>query len=182
MILEETYDILIDSLTGLNYSYTTPQIVRYGEDVDESSGFVLIRFRPTNRKIGESLNNFISLRENKYYSNYGYGEYEHVTISCLAEKISGIDGRVISQSWMNTIESYIKNKWNIYLMNTGSVDEYSFGHDRFYNPFNNRQYVNQVYFDIITTNTWTDEPDTGAKSLYLITGVNVSGNINVWVT
>lgn len=186
LLFEETKDAMIDSLTGLTYTYDSVTydvpIYRSDEDIPTEDPIIVVSFLPTNRKIGLSLNNFLGKRDNPYYSDYGYGEYDHVTVRVFSSNISGYDGRAIAQKWMYEIESYIKNNWDS-LITGGSVDKYSFGHSVISNPFVERQYGYEVSFDIVSTNWWTDEPATGAVSPVDVSGIQiVESGWRIWVS
>ena len=174
MLLEDNVDALVNTISGLSHIYKTTgfnvEVVRNDEDVDGQYPFIAISFLPSSKKIGMSLNNYLGKRDNINYNNYGYGEYERVIVRTFCNNVSGLDGRALSQAWSNEIESYIKNNWTN-LITGGSVDMYSFSHRRMSNHYVDRRYGYELSFDVITTNSWTDEPVSGAIEPIEISGI-----------
>jgi hypothetical protein len=187
MLPEQTRDRLVDSITGLVLNYSgyifSGQHIRSHTDLEAGDFFIGYSFLSTSKKIGESINYFMSKRSNTRYTNFGHGEGTQCYIRVFSIESGTKDGRELSQGWMQLIERYIKREWNS-LITSGSVDFYQFGHAELQNPFNDHQYGNELNFTIWTTNSWTDEPDEGAISDIPISGVEISsGNIGrVWVT
>lgn len=158
----ETFDGLVTSLSNLDYTYSgiafNPAITQSYEDVKKDDPFIVVSHLPTSLRYGMSLNNFMSKRDNPFYNNYGYADVDRVAVRVFARSASGVDGRYLTQAWMQTIESYIKVHWNSLITN-GSVDQYSFGHSVLPNMFTKRQFGYELMFDVLTLNHWTDEPD-----------------------
>jgi hypothetical protein len=174
----QTFDRLVTSLYNLDYDYSgvtfRPPVTQSMEDVKRDNPFIVVGHLPSSRKYMMSINNYLGPRENTNYSNYGYADVDKITVRVFARTTGNIDGRYLTQAWLRTIESYIKVNWNS-LITGGSVDQYSFGHTVLPNMFTKRQYGYELMFDVLTLNSWTDEPAPGPdyKTLYNISGVSI---------
>jgi hypothetical protein len=184
LLSEDNRDDLVDSIANLQYTYNltgfTPLVIRADEDIPSESQIISVSFMETPIKVGQSLNQFISLRENTNYSNYGYGEVEKVYVRVFSENVSGYNGRNIVQKWSKEIEDYIRVYWNS-LITGGSIDQYTLSRKQVSNPFAQRQYGYEIAISVTTTNAWTDEPATDPTLPYDVSGILVETGMYVWV-
>jgi len=186
LLSEEQRDTLIDSLDILDHKYNgigyNVEMIRAGEDLPIDNPFVVVSFLPTNEKVAMSLNNFLAKRDNPYYNDFAYGEVEIVIIRAFCKDQDLIGGRELAQAWLQEMERYIKISWTS-LINYGSVDLYSFSPYReIYSYLIEKQFGYEMSFKVITTNYWTDEPETGATSPVDIEETRVDDdNFHIWV-
>jgi len=184
MLGEENIDQLIASLHNVSYSISgvsfSPQIIREGEDVDRDESIIIYSFIPTSTKVGQGLDNYLGTRDNINYTDYGYGTVNRCYVRAYSINMSGYDGRFITQTWVNKMKSYIYNEWDS-LITGGSVDKYTGTPQKLHNTYNIRQFGYEYGFNIIATETWTDEPETGAISPVDVSGIIIESGVQLWV-
>lgn len=177
LLSEEIRETLVNSLTGIiTWSgYTTSGVYQWTEDTQRRDPQVYVSFLPTSRKYAQGFDHWLSYRTNTNYSNYGYGEEEAVVIRAWAKDSGLMKGKRIAYNWLKTIETFIKVQWNN-LISNGSIDRGSFGpYKMLPNDYSKKQYGYEMSFYVSTMNSWTDEPASGAKSCYPVSGVEISG-------
>lgn len=122
-------------------------------------------------------------REGTPYYDFGYLQSERCIVTAFAKDLSGIRGRRIADFWLKDIETYIRNNWNNKISGV-SVDRLSFGpHKEIPNYYTKYLYGMETSFDVQSYVTWSNEPVSGAKSEYPVSGISInSGTIGkVWV-
>ena len=183
MLSEDEKKLLIASLHNISYTCYSgitfnPFILRVNEDyprfynrLSGNYGLVSLTFIPTTQKFGDSLDKYWDENTNTNYSTYAYGEQEICVIRSFARDYSGYKGRDYSYKWLKKIEGYIKVYWNSLLtgitVNRGSVGPYR----EITSQFAENQYGYEMQIGIMTTNAWTNEPESGAISCVPISGI-----------
>lgn len=186
LLSSDNEDQLVESIYGLNpflYNGTgyTINVVQDWEDIPKRDDpFIIMTFMNTDQKVGQSLDNYLGPRENVNYNNYGYGEYDYCSIKAFARHKDGYHGKKLSREWIGGIESYIKNSWDD-LITGGSVNKYSFGHNKLVNPYVRNQHGFEVNFKLATTNSWTDEPASGARIPVGVSGIHIETGLRIIV-
>lgn len=157
--------------------------MRAGENVKQTNHNIIISFIPSSRKEGLAVDYYWGTRDNPYYVDRAYGQYEKVYIRAYSITAEDVNGRIICDYWLDVIEKYIRNKWNILLLGIGSINEETFDPYReIYSDESEPWFGKELSFDVITTTSWSNEPvDTGLiKSPVLVTGI-VIDKPKVWV-
>ena len=200
MLTEAEKDTVVEVLGALPHKYLGRKygatIMRAGEDAprdeyDESTDteidgqHIVVSFIPGNKKYGVAINFFQSKRENTNYNNYAYGEDEYVVVRAFAKTNEFGDGRAICQSWLQEMERYLKSNWNT-IVNGGYVDRGSFKvYREIYSDQTEHQFGYEMMFKVITTNSWTDEPEDPnlVVSPVIIEEVkgDVEDTVKIWV-
>ena len=173
------------SYSGVSY---TGVVYRANDSFDAENPFIVLSWIPMNRK-QKYVSKVRSKRTNTLYNNYGYIESEMAILSAFAEDTAGMRGRRLADSWLTTLETYIKNNWNNTINGIGVVMDSFSTHREVPDFFSERLYGLESRFEMQSHNIWTDEPASGATSMTDITGVTVTesvvngvtGIINVWV-
>ena len=152
MISEEDKRNLITSINGLDMAVC----FRADEDIENTvQEFFMISFLNMDKKIGESLANFVKKTDDSRYSKFGYGEVERVIIRGFS---SNINGREITQNWLINLEKYIRKEWSN-IINNGGIDVYSFKPLKAINiKHGKRKYGHVLQFEIITDHIWDNVP------------------------
>lgn len=194
MFKEKQKWMFVSGLHDITYLYSgitfSPQIIRTNEDIKMSNTTpssqpnITVSFNPTSKKYGMSFDNRIGKNVNEMYDNYAYGEDVRCVIRSFARDQSGVKGRQICDSLLESIESYLKiNAYTLFI--TGiSVDQYSFVQPKeIYYDQEKRLYGYEMMFDLTVTNQWTNEPAAGAQPCYPLSGISLSlsGSSNMYV-
>jgi len=148
--------------------------IRSGEDIPRADRFFTVSFIPINRKIGVGLDHWFSVASNPNYNIYEYGEEEQMVVRVFAKDASEAKGRLMSDSWMRQIETYLKANWNT-LSISGGIGRSSFSQYKdLPNWFPKKMYGKEMSCTIETTNRWTNMPDSGAVSPVYVSGMEFS--------
>jgi hypothetical protein len=171
---------IISGLKNQSYSVSgttlNPRCIRAGEDIrfQQATGYaehLVFSFNPTSRKYGVGQGAWIGKNVNENYNNYAYGEDVRLTVRAFARDFGVHKGRDVCDQMLETVEKYLKI--NAYKLLTGvSIYRYYFAPVKeFYVDMPKKIYGYELSCDVTLTNEWTDEPSSGAKSCYPISGV-----------
>lgn len=174
------------SYSGVAYTGT---VFRDNDSFDSEDPFICITWLPSGKK-QKYVSTVTSKRDNTLYHNYGYTESEMCVLSSFAEDTSGMRGRRLADSWLRSLETYIKNNWNNTINGIGVILDSFTTYREVPDFFSERLYGLETRFEMQSHNVWTDEPVSGATDMTDISGFtakvypenSVTGMINVWVT
>ena len=184
MITEATRRLLINSLSEIDYNINSynPGVYRAGQDLPKRQNGIIISFIPSSMKRGRSLSNFVGKRDNKLYSDYGYGEEEVCYIRVFARPSNGIYGMDICETWLHRIENYIRGNWNGLLTDNAFIKNSSFTPVTPVLGFNiEEQNLYELSLTIRSHHGWSNEPvDDPLSSDTTITSIEVNNEL-VWI-
>jgi hypothetical protein len=188
MISETERGQLIASLHNIDWSWDegqvspvphAPKIVRFMEDTNREEDFIVVEFRPTTKQYGRSTNQFVSLRENDNYTEFGYGEEEIISITAMTRTKSHVHGRMLAQDWLRRIREYIRITWETLTTARIRMDSFTpFLEEK--NFFAGRQYIYRMDFAMISHHGWTNQPVINERPSPELIGVDVHDTI-VWI-
>jgi len=160
---------LISGLHNISYTGYTPKIIRSKEDYEGENPFIVVSFLPRKDKYSEGHNYYLA--PNGMYSWYGYGTKEDVYIRAFSEDYPWIKGRYLSEAWVNSVETYLKTKWNNII--TGATLDRAMAPARdIGKDFIDKYYGYELGFTVNAMKIWTDSPTAIAS-----TGTEISGII-----
>ena len=157
--IETPMDVMVDLISSLTpltaWRSNEDRLIEEDEDVNS---YIVVSLLPTGKKNLLSINNFIGLRDNPLYKNFGYIEVYSVIYRVITPT------RAQSREYARTIENYLKVNFN-----SISIDivlrRHSFSSQKVFTISTvERLYGVETSFEITYANVWDDEPETGALS------------------
>lgn len=159
--IEDDIDVLVDTIDGLTpltaWRSNTDRLNALTEDTDGGS-FIIVSLMDTGKKEVLSLNNFVGKRDNPLYNNYGYLNIYRGFVRVVTTS------RRQSRDYANTIESYLKVKFNS-ISEHIVIRRHSFSAQKVFTILaETTLYGVEIAFDVAFLNVWDDEPEQGAES------------------
>lgn len=180
MLTETNRDLLINSLTGI----TDVNVYRTDNDrITDTDAYISVSFLPTRKKIGKVIGNYMGQMEsNSNYSEYSFGQVETVAVRSFQKDNRSNDARDVALQRLTGIERFIKVNWNT-LINSGSIDQGTYGNTPLVDYKMTRMYGWEFSFDIITENYWNNMPldEDSVKSEVDISGLSIGSGLYLWV-